>query len=518
MTPDTDSLRQKDPLRSAESLETEWGNVRGSSYGPLAARSTIVVTIVKITATVISLATTMILARLLTESEYGIIDLAGTLTALLAISTDLGLSIATIQRSRITPEQISTLFWLNAAFGFGLWAACSLAGPLLVLFYSEPALYWVAPAVGINFFFAGLAAQPEALLRRQFAFRKTGTAEIAGRIIGLGVGVGAALAGLSYWALVLNTLTTAAVRTVILFVASRFRPTAPRRGTGVRPMITVGGWYVGFSFLNYFSRNLDNVIIGKVLGKAALGFYARAYRLYLLPQTLVSGILGQVALPALSRLTGERERFLQAYLSILQVTVLTGSAVGGWLAVLAPEAILVVLGERWLPAVPIFRIFAAVGVLQPILSSTGWIYTSLGRTDRMFRWSFVPAILLSAGFAVGVHYGTLGVAWAYAIVWIGLLFLPGLAYCLNTVPIGLGYVLRRLLGPLGVVVISTVGAFGIRLLVPPGTDSLLTAVIVMVPTLLIHFGAARLLTRSTLEEIKVLLEVRLDGDPVDDDD
>jgi len=477
------------------------------SLGPQTAHSTIVVTIVKVIATVVSLATTMILARLLSEAEFGLIDLAGTMTALLAISTDLGLSIATIQSRRITHEQLSTLFWLNAAFGFGLWVLCAAAGPLLAAFYSEPALTWVAPAVGLNFFFGGLATQPEAILRRQFAFRKTGAAEIAGRLVGLGAGVAAALAGLGYWALVLNTLATAAVRMVILLMVSGFRPAPPRRGTGVRPMISVGGWYVGFSFLNYFSRNLDNIIIGRVLGTAALGFYARAYRLFLLPQTLVSGVLGQVTLSTLSRLAGERERFLGAYVRILQVTVLTGSALAGWLAVLAPEVILVVLGERWLPAIPIFRIFAAVGILQPILSSTGWVYTSLGRTDRMFRWSFVPAILLSAGFLVGVRYGTIGVAWAYAIVWIGLLFLPGLAYGLATIPVGPGYVLRRLLRPLGVVAISTAGALAIRQLLPDSIDPLLTAVLVMLPTLGIHYGAARLLTRTTLEEMQALLRI-----------
>ncbi len=491
---------------STEHPDQDVRDAGGTSYGPRAARSTIVVTVVKIAATAISLATTMILARLLTESEYGIIDLVATWTALLAISTDLGLSIATIQRSHITQDQISTLFWLNTAFGFSLWAICSLAGPLLVVFYAEPALYWVAPAVGMNFFWSGLGAQPDALLRRRFEFAKNGTAEIIGRFVGLVTGVGAALAGLSYWALVVNTLTTAATRTVILLAVSRFCPDPPRRGTGVRPMISVGGWYVGFSFLNYFARNLDNVIIGRVLGKAALGIYARAYQLYLMPQSLVSGILGQVTLPTLSRLAGDRERYLQAYLRILQVTVLTGSALGGWLAVLAPEAILVILGERWLPAVPIFRVFAGVGVLQPILSSTGWIYTSLGRTDRMFRWSFLPAILLSIGFAVGVRYGTIGVAYAYAVVWVGLLFLPGLAYGLATIPVGPGYILRRLFPHLGVVAISTLGAFLIRRLLPVGMDPLLTGAIVMVPTLLIHLGAALVITRPTLEAIRLLLK------------
>jgi len=475
------------------------------SYGPRALRGTVIAATFRIAATAVSLATTMVLARLLTPEDFGVIDMVATLTALLAISEDLGLSLATIQREEVTREQVSNLFWLNAGFGLLLWSLCGLSAPLLVGFYEEPALFWVAPAVGMNFFWSGLAAQPGALLQRRFEFGRSGSAEVAGRVLGLVAGVAGALGGLSYWALVLNTLVGAAVRTILLFWLSGLRPRLPRRGTGVRPMVAMGGWYVGFGFMNYIARNADNILIGRFIGAAALGLYARAYQLYLLPYRIFNSVLGQVAIPTLSRLQEDLERFQRAYVGLVQVMLLGASASAGWLAVMAPEVILVVLGEEWLDVVPLFRIFSAVGILRPLLGTAGWIFVATGRTRRMFAWSIVPATVLSAAFVIGLRFGLEGVAWAYAAGWIGILLVPGMVLAVGTVGLTLRSFTVRVARHLGVVIISVGAAILLKLGLMEITRHPLALLMLFFPTILtVHYVLIRLVTPGTLQEIRRL--------------
>ncbi|MFO7768984.1 MAG: lipopolysaccharide biosynthesis protein [bacterium] len=484
--------------------DTPWIDDR--SLGPAAARGTVVVTIFRVVGTFVSLGTTAILARILVPSDFGIIDLAGTLTALLAVTGDLGLSLATVQSEEIDDRQVSNLWWLSSAFGLLLWILSALSGPLLVILYNEPALYWVAGTLGLNFFLGGMAAQPHALLRRRLEFRKIGVSDVAGKVVGLAVGLGVALVGGSYWALVANVLVASSVRLLFVFRYSRITILPPQRGTGIAPMVRMGGWYVGFSFLNYIARHLDDILVGRFLGSAVLGIYARAYRLYLLPQSLVTGILGKVSLPVLSRMAGEDDRFTHAYLELVQVTVLTACTAGGWLAVLAPEVILIVLGDQWMEAVPVFRVFAIVGVFQPLHSTTAWIYTSLGRTDRMFRWEIVPAVLLSIGFVIGLRWGLMGMVYAYAAVWLGGLFLPGLWYALRLTTIGLGGLFQAILPHFGVMAVSTGGMLLARgILTSHDAGPLLTMLSTLAVGTILHILAALLLTRETMDRIRLLL-------------
>jgi PST family polysaccharide transporter len=201
----------------------------------------------------------------------------------------------------------------------------------------------------------------------------------------------------------------------VVWGACGWRPGRPVRDSGVRAMLGFGGNFTGFSVVNYFARNLDNMLIGRFWGSQALGFYAKAYQLLLLPLDQVSYPLTTVAVPALSRLNSEPERYRRAYLRILEKIALVTMPGIALMAVTADWVVAIVLGPKWAEAARIFKLLGLAGVVQPAANSIGWLFITQGRMRQMFKWSFVGTSITVASFIVGLPWGAVGVAAAYAV-------------------------------------------------------------------------------------------------------
>jgi O-antigen/teichoic acid export membrane protein len=200
-----------------------------------------------------------------------------------------------------------------------------------------------------------------------------------------------------------------------------WRPGRARRGAGVRQLLGFGGNLTGFVVINYFARNLDNMLIGRFWGGFQLGLYAKAYQLLLLPLDQISYPLTNVAVPTLSRLNGEPERYRRAYLRILEkVTLVTMPGIALMVAT-ADWVVLVVLGPQWVEAGRIFALLGVAALLQPVTNTTGWLFITQGRTREMFRWAPIGAGLVVAAIVAGLPWGAAGVATAYSVVWVLLM-------------------------------------------------------------------------------------------------
>ena len=217
----------------------------------------------------ILLAATAVLARVLSAADYGLFGMVVAITALMQAFADLGLSWATIQRKEITRAQIDSLFLINAVFGLLLWIGSAFSGKLLVSFYHRPELAGIATVLGASFFFSGSAAQPLALLRRQMRFKQITVCEQWSTLAGAIMGVGVALSGFGYWALVIQIVVQQFVYALLLLLLSGYRPRLPRGVHGLAGLLSFGGYMAGYSAINYFSRNLDNVLVGRVCGADA---------------------------------------------------------------------------------------------------------------------------------------------------------------------------------------------------------------------------------------------------------
>lgn len=362
----------------------------------------------------VSLGATAVLARVLSAADYGLFGMAVAITALMQAFTDFGLSWATIQRKEITRAQIDSLFFINVVFGLLLWIASALSGKFLVSFYHRPELAGITSLLGASFFFSGCAAQPLALLRRQMRFKPITLCDQWSTLAGASMGVGAALSGFGYWALVIQVVVQQFAYALLLLLLGGYRPRFPRAVYGLTGLLSFGGYMAGYSAINYFSRNLDNVLVGRICGAEQLGYYSRAYFLMTLPTLLASGMLNGVMIPALSALQADRERMAAAFLRSMRWVTLLGCPVALGLAACAPEFVRFVYGPRWAPVVPMLRWLCVAGAIQPVQAAVGWLYVVTGRSRAMIVVSVAASAVTVAAFFVGIRFGAVGVARAYA--------------------------------------------------------------------------------------------------------
>lgn len=395
----------------------------------------------------LQLASTMILARLLTPGDFGLIAMVTAITAFIMVFRELGLSQATIQRAEINHGQVSTLFWINVAVGVALMLITLALAPAVAWFYKDPRLILVTAALSTTFVFSGLTVQHEALLRRQMRLTTVATRDVAAMAAGILTAVLCAWDGMGYWSLVWMHLVTAATNAAFVWFASGWIPGRPVRRSGVRSMLKLGGWLTAFSFVNYFARNLDSVLIGRFCGSQPLGLYSRAYSLLLFPLGQITAPMTAVAVPALSRLQNEPERYRRFYLKAVKLIAYVSMPLVSALGVLSSEVVQLILGTEWLEAGPIFTILALAAVCQPIGSTVGWIFISSGQTRRMFAWNCVAVPLILLSFLAGLPWGARGVASGYAVCNI-LLIVPELSFALKHSPISLRDVLAVLCRPL----------------------------------------------------------------------
>lgn len=368
------------------------------------------------------LAVAILLARLLTPHEYGLAAMALVFTTLVLIVSDLSLGAALIQRKQITEADRSTVFWMSLAIGllFTL-AGVALAGPIAA-FYGEPQVRTLFVALSLTFVLTSLQVTQASLLQREMDFRALTGRRTAAVILG-GV-AGVTLAALDYgpWALVGQQIVVSLVSTALLWTFSPWRPRWTFSWASLRDLGGFGLNLFGARLVNYFSRNADSLLIGRVLGSAALGVYAVAYNVVLTPVSRLVTPLQDVLFPAYSRLQDQRGRLAAAWLRVNEFTcaVLAPALVG--LIVVAPDFVPVVLGDQWRGGVRVVQVLAGVALIQALGASGTKIFEALGRPGTVFRMTFVEFAALIPALVVGLQWGVVGVAAAYAAVTAPLTF------------------------------------------------------------------------------------------------
>jgi O-antigen/teichoic acid export membrane protein len=363
----------------------------------------------------ISIVGTVVLARLLTPNDYGLIGMVAVVTGFVAIFSDLGLDAATIQRAHITGAQISTLFWINTAMGMVLTLVTVGLAPVVAWFYGEPSLRWITVVSALAFLLGGTVVQHEALLRRQMRFARLASVDVGALFVGYAAGILLAWHGAGYWALVSSQFAMVLTRTLGFWVSVDWRPRLGARLAGMDSMLTFGGHLTGFGFVNYFARNLDNLLIGRYWGPYQLGLYSRAYQLLVLPIDQINSPIAAVAVPALSRLADSPERYRRAYLRILEKIAILTMPLMALLIMTSDWVVEVVLGPQWRGVSPIFALLGMAGIVQPIANTTGWLFITQGRADDMFRWGLIGGMLSIASILLGLPWGATGVAASYSL-------------------------------------------------------------------------------------------------------
>ena len=385
----------------------------------------------------LQMGSTVVLARLLTPQDFGLIAMVTAVTGFVAMFKNMGLSMATVQRAEINHGQISTLFWINVVLSIGVMLVIAVLAPAIAWFYGEPRLTWITLALAGAFIFGGLTVQHQALMRRQMCFGSLALIQTVSMLVGIVTAIIAAWYGAGYWSLVLMELASASASVLGVWVACDWRPGLPVRRSGVRKMLAFGGNLTGFNFLNYFARNADNLLIGKFWGSGQLGLYNKAYGLLTLPMRQITAPIAAVAIPALSRLQNDPERYRQYYYRAISTIAFITMPLVAMLAALSDEIITIVLGSQWTGAAIIFKMLAIAAFFQPVVSTTGWVFVSLGQTKRMMYWGLIAVPVIVLSFIVGLPWGVVGVATSYTVCDIFILMVPCLLFTFRYSPINL---------------------------------------------------------------------------------
>lgn len=361
----------------------------------------------------VQFASLAILSRLLTPQDFGLVALSMVVTNFAMLIRDLGTAAAIIQRPNLDARTIDTAFWSNCLVGLLLGLGIYLAAPRLASAFAAEALEPLLRVAALAFPVLGSTIVHQALLERSSRFALVARIEITAVLAGFTVAIVSAWLGAGAFALILQMLTVAAVSALQFWLTADWRPRLRWALAEVRGLWRFSGRLFGFNLLNYFARNADAMIVGRMLGAASLGPYSLAYRIMLFPLHNLTFVAQRALFPVMSRRQEELPRVADMYLRTLSVIAFFTAPLMAGLFVLREPFVRVVLGEQWLLVAQIIAWLAPVGFLQSIVSTAGSVFMALGRTDVLFRLGVVGTALQVTAFTLGVRWGVQGVAACY---------------------------------------------------------------------------------------------------------
>ena len=371
------------------------------------------------------------LARLLLPGDFGLVTMVTTFSLLLMNFGLNGFTEAILQREEIDHFLVSNLFWINVGLGALLTIAFAAAAPLLAWFYGEPRVTGVGVAIALTILFTSVSVQHLALLMRAMRFWEVSVNGILARTVSVVLSIVLAWAGWGYWALVAGAVALPLATSIGAWVLCRWTPGLPRRVAGTSPMVQFAMNTYGRFTVNYFARNLDNLLVGWRFDARALGFYKKGFDVFILPAAF-AGALSSVVISSLRPLmrdAAERRRYLLAALSTV---AFVGMGLGAVLTLVGTDLMLLLLGPGWNVSGRIFTFFGPGIGMMLLYGTHSWIHLSIGSTDRWFRWALVEFAVTTVLFILGLRWGPVGVAAAWAAsFWI--LTVPALWYAGNPI-------------------------------------------------------------------------------------
>jgi PST family polysaccharide transporter len=364
-----------------------------------------------------------ILANLLEIEDFGLIGMMMVFLGFARLINEFGFGSSLVQAKEINDSHLSSTFFLNLAIGVGTTVLVWFSAPLIAEFYKEPKLVDLTRWMSFSFVIGSFAIVQRASLLRNMEYDKLAIVELSSVFVAGAVAICLALFGWGPHALVVQFLVSSLIVNCVLWTMSSWRPSTRHFSiASVSELFGFSAGLFGANTFNFLVRNSDNLLIGKFLGTNALGVYSRAYSTMLLPVRQIGAVLTRVMFPAFSRIQDDQTKIKRVYLKILSsISMFTFPAMLG-LCVVAPEFVIAFYGEKWMPVIPVLRVLCLVGMVQSINTTVGWIYASQGRTDLQFYWTLLCGALTVPLFVVGLRWGILGVAIAYAIRVYGTLY------------------------------------------------------------------------------------------------
>ena len=432
-----------------------------------AARGSVVTLVAQAMKFVAGVTATMVLARILRPDDFGLAAMALATVGVLARVKDAGLYTVTVQSRDIVQEQATALFWMSLALATAAALLTLILAPAVGWFYRDPRLVPITAALALVPLLDGVTLQLQAVMTRQMRLVALSVADAATMAMGVAAAIALAWAGAGYWAIVGQELVYSAAYALVMWTVCRWRPGPPRRRSDVRPMVAFGLHLSGSRVVTFLTMNLDTVFVGRFRGALQAGIYDRAFRLLTVPLTLFNQPLTAVAVPALSRLQGDPERYRVFYRAWIRLMFGMSMPLVAFLFVDAERAVVTILGAQWIDIVPLYRVLAPAAFIGRLSMVTSWVYLSTGQADRQLRWSLLLLVPMIAAYAVGVRWGAFGVAVAHTFVTCALWY-PGVVSCCRSAPVRPRDVVGVMVVPAAAAIGAGLGLMAVTSMMSPG--------------------------------------------------
>ncbi|WP_310379995.1 MOP flippase family protein [Flavobacterium sp.] len=363
------------------------------------------------------------LARIVPPSAFGLVAIVTMFTNFAALFIDLGFGVALVQKIDADKEHFSSVFWLNLIIGLFLYVFFFFTAPFFSYFFNQPDITILIRVISLSFIICSLTSVQSNLLIRELKFKQKVIFNWIAIVLGYTLAFYLAFNGFGVWSIVWMTLVTSSINSILYWFSTNWYPSFVFNKSKIKELSSFGLNVLGDTSVNYWSRNFDNFIIGRVLGSTELGLYSRAYSLMLLPLRNISSVITKVMFPAFSKKQNDVATIKRYYLQIIKyIALLTFPAMIG-LSLVSKEFVLLLFGTNWAGMIPVLTILSLVGAVQSIFSLNGMIYNSLGKAHIAFKVSLLVNFVLIIAFSIGVNYGIVGIAWSYLIASM-ILFFP----------------------------------------------------------------------------------------------
>lgn len=434
---------------------------------------------------------TLLLARLLSPADYGLVGYATVYLGLVALVNELGLSAAIVQQRDLTKEQIAKLGGVSLLLGVGFFALTVAAAPLVAIFFREPRVQPIVAILASTFVLRGFQVLPRALMMRELTFNRLAWIDGVEAAMLAGSTLILALLGKGYWALVFGSIIATATGTMLAWwwhphpIAwpSNFQTIREAVGYGVHVAVGRVTWYV--------YSNADFAVVGRMLGTVALGAYTFGWTIANIPVEKVSAVLSRVTQGIFASAQHDPAAIRRYLLSITEgLSVLTFPIAAG-LALVASEFILVVLGDKWAPAIAPMAILVAHSGLRSITVLFGQVLVATGRARRNMHFSILAAVMLPILFVIGARWGTAGVALGW-IIGFPIVFIPfTMRYTLRAIGMSWREYGAALWPAASATFVMSAAVLGARALLPTGdeTSTMLVRLVVMCLVGVATYGA-----------------------------
>lgn len=362
-------------------------------------------TIAKYSNVFFSILISAILARLLTPEEFGTVAVVMVFISFFNLLGNFGISPAIVQNKSLSKKDIESIFLFSIILAALLGIIFFFSSHLIADFYDKPELLNLSRLMSLIIFFSSLRVVPQALNRKKLKFKRIGMIEVVAQLSGGCVAIILAYLGFSYYAIVLNGITSSFLTLIFLYYFEPVKLSFNFNIYSIKKILKFSTYQFLFNFINYFSRNADNLLIGKFFNLSMLGFYDKAYRLMLMPVQNLTHVFTPVLHPVLSEHSNNKEVIYSTYYKIVRFLSLIGIPFSIFLSFSANEIVTIMYGDQWLQSIPVFKLLALTVGIQIVLSSSGSIFQATNRTDLLFISGLVGSTLMVTGIGYGIFIG-----------------------------------------------------------------------------------------------------------------